>query len=150
MLAPLGKSLEALQKSIDEAKDGPAPASALVPGARVRLATSIEKRAEPARNVAGMLRGTDAARAKELVVLGAHYDHVGRGLFGSNGKPSDVGRIHPGADDNASGTAVMLEVAEAMASAKEKPKRSVLFLGFTGEEMGLLGSLHFCDHPTCT
>jgi hypothetical protein len=61
-----------------------------------------------------------------------------------------VGKVHPGADDNASGAAALLEVAEAMATAKERPKRSVVFLAFTGEELGLLGSLWFVKNPTCS
>jgi hypothetical protein len=148
MLAPLGASLEDLQKRIDGAKGGPAPASAEVAGVTVTLRTAVETRASPTRNVAGFLEGSDPERRKEIVVLGAHYDHVGRGVFGSNGTPADVGKIHPGADDNASGTAVVLEVAEALAAAKERPKRSVLVIAFSGEEMGLLGSKHWVAHPT--
>jgi hypothetical protein len=71
---------------------------------------------------------------------------VGRGYAGST-VPNEAGAIHPGADDNASGTAALLEVAEALASAPTKPRRSVLFLSFSGEELGLLGSLHYVEKP---
>ncbi len=88
------------------------------------------------RNVVGVLPGTNA---DEYVVVGAHYDHLGDGSYGS-GSPGD---IHNGADDNASGTSAVLEVAEALAMADEKPERSVAFILFTAEEIGLVGSREF-------
>jgi aminopeptidase N len=90
-----------------------------------------------ARNVVGILPGTNPAFAGQAVVLGAHYDHLGRG---------DGGRIHPGADDNASGVAVLLEVARAMANAGPQP-RTVIFIAFSGEESGLAGSKYFVANP---
>ena len=153
ILAPLGKDLAALQKSIDEAPDKPTPASAAVPGVTVRLHTVLGRIVtKGARNVAGLLRGSDPAVADEVVVVGAHHDHVGRGVYGSTSGES--GRIHPGADDNASGTAALLELAEAFASglgggdAEKRPRRSLLFLSFSGEERGLLGSQWWVEHPT--
>jgi hypothetical protein len=93
-----------------------------------------------AQNVAGIVRGTDAALANEFVVIGAHYDHLGRSLVGSRGTiPDDL--IHNGADDNASGTAAVLELARLIS---EHPlRRSVLLVTFSGEEWGLLGSAAF-------
>lgn len=85
------------------------------------------------QNLVGLLRGSDPVLAGEFVVLGAHYDHVGIDARG---------RIACGADDNASGVAGMLEIAEAMTQAG--PRRSVLFCAFAGEEDGLLGSQAFC------
>lgn len=150
LLAPLGTSLVELQRAIDEAPGGPkAVSSAEVKGVAVRLATSIERSTGAnARNVCGFLPGSDPALAKEVVVVGAHHDHVGRGLVGSAGGPADEGRVHPGADDNASGTACLLELAEALATADRRPRRPVLFLSFSGEELGLLGSVHYVNHPT--
>ncbi len=150
MLAPLGTSLGALQKAIDEAPGGPkAVSSAEVRNVSVRVATSIERSSgRNARNVCGFLPGADAALSREVVVVGAHHDHVGRGLVGSAGGPADEGKIHPGADDNASGTAAMLEIAETLATGEKRPRRSVLFLSFSGEELGLLGSVHYVNHPT--
>jgi Zn-dependent M28 family amino/carboxypeptidase len=149
LLAPLGKSLTELQASIDAAEGGPRPASAPVPGVVVRVETAIERsRGKNARNVVAMLEGRDPVLKEEFVVLGAHHDHVGRAQAGgSAGGAADVGKIHPGADDNASGTAALLELAEAFATAKERPRRSLLFLSFSGEELGLLGSKHYVDHP---
>ncbi|HKS04996.1 MAG TPA: M28 family peptidase [Gemmatimonadaceae bacterium] len=93
-----------------------------------------------AQNVAGIVRGTDAALANEFVIVGAHYDHLGRSLVGSRGTVlGDL--IHNGADDNASGTAAVLELARLIS---EQPlRRSVLFVTFSGEEWGLLGSADF-------
>jgi hypothetical protein len=94
------------------------------------------------RNVIGVLRGTDTA-AERVLVVGAHYDHLGRGGPGS-AAPDRMGEIHNGADDNASGVAVLLDVAERLAA--ERPARTVVFVAFTGEELGLLGSAHFVEH----
>ncbi|MBK8975399.1 MAG: M28 family peptidase [Planctomycetes bacterium] len=101
----------------------------------------------PTRNVAALLEGTDDALRDEVIVIGAHFDHVGVGRFGSRegGRGSLDDEIHNGADDNASGTAGMLELAEALAM--DPPRRSVLFLAFSAEELGLLGSAHYCRDP---
>lgn len=110
------------------------------------LTFSVEKRVEPveAWNVAAILPGSDPARADEYVTLGAHYDHVGIG------EPVDGDSIYNGADDNASGTVTLLEIAEALAHrpTADRPARSVLFVWNTAEESGLLGSEHFTDYPT--
>ena len=96
------------------------------------------------RNVIAALDGADASLAREWVVIGAHYDHLGNGGSGSLVKER---LIHNGADDNASGVAVMLRAAERLA-AGPRPARSVLFVAFTGEESGLLGSAYFVTHST--
>ena len=96
------------------------------------------------RNVLGLLRGSDPGLAGSVVVVGAHYDHLGHGGFGSTG---EVGQIHNGADDNASGVAAMLETARRLASGP-RPARSVLFIAFTGEELGLIGSSYYTKNPT--
>ncbi|MBI4569746.1 MAG: M20/M25/M40 family metallo-hydrolase [Planctomycetes bacterium] len=90
------------------------------------------------RNVAALFEGADAKSRDEAIVIGAHYDHLG---VGPNGE------IFHGADDNASGTAALLEVAQAFGKAKPAVKRSVLFVAFSGEERGLLGSRHYVDDP---
>ncbi|MBI4577843.1 MAG: M20/M25/M40 family metallo-hydrolase [Planctomycetes bacterium] len=136
-----GRDLEATQRAIDTAG---APASFALDGT-VSLAASIERSTVTARNVVARLGGADPERRGEAVVVGAHYDHLGRGGSGSLA-PEALGEIHNGADDNASGTSGMLEVAEAMASS-ERPRRTVYFVAFSGEERGLLGSAHFVAHP---
>lgn len=92
------------------------------------------------QNVIGVLEGTDPVLKNEYVVVGGHFDHVGLGFYGAMSK-ANAGQIHNGADDNASGTSGMIELAEAFSNVK--PKRSMIFIGFTGEENGLLGSRHY-------
>lgn len=97
----------------------------------------------PAYNVLGLLRGKDSSRA---IVIGAHYDHLGRGGTGSLA-PDKGGEIHHGADDNASGTATVLEIARLM-KARGTPPCDVVFALWSGEELGLLGSEYWAEHPT--
>jgi len=92
------------------------------------------------RNVAGLLRGSDAALADTYVILSAHYDHLGM-------RPNGDDRIYNGANDDGSGTVSVIEIASALAAAPERPKRSILFLAFYGEEKGLLGSRYYAAHP---
>jgi hypothetical protein len=93
-------------------------------------------------NVAAMLRGSDPSLAGEYVVFTAHLDHLGVG------EPVKGDKIYNGALDNASGSAILLEIARAFARMNPKPRRSMLFLGVTGEEKGLLGSDYFAHYPT--
>ncbi len=95
-------------------------------------------------NVVGVLPGTSAALRGEVVVVGAHYDHLGYGGFGAL-DPDSTGRVHPGADDNASGTAALIEVARLLHG--RRPARTVVFIAFSGEELGDLGSAYFVKHP---
>ena len=105
-------------------------------GRDVRFSSETRSAAVAIDNVVGILPGSDPELAQEYVVVGAHYDHVG---------VDDRGRIGFGADDNASGTAALIEVAEALALAR--PRRSVIFCAFAAEEDGLLGSAGFCEYP---
>lgn len=99
------------------------------------------------RNVIGVLRGRSPARRGEVVVVGAHYDHLGLGGFGALDDPDSTGKVHNGADDNASGTTALLEVARRLAG-RGRLDRTVLFIAFSGEELGDLGSGHYVAHPT--
>lgn len=114
-------------------------------GASVVLGTDVRPTTVEARNVVAVLPGTDPALADEYVVVGAHYDHLGMGGEGS--LAPDARAIHNGADDNASGTAAMLEIARLLAEGP-RPARSVVFMGFTGEEKGLWGSARWVEAPT--
>jgi C-terminal processing protease CtpA/Prc len=98
------------------------------------------------RNILARLAGGDAALSREYVVVGAHYDHVGYG--NSRNSRGPIGYIHNGADDNASGTAALLELVDAFNSLDIRPKRSVLFIFWDGEEEGLLGSKYWMTSPT--
>lgn len=98
------------------------------------------------RNILAMVEGRDVELKSQFIVVGAHYDHVGYGTNRNSYGP--IGRIHNGADDNASGVAGLLEVMDAVCSLPEPPKRSILFAFWDGEEKGLLGSRHWVNHPT--
>ncbi|MCH8924368.1 MAG: M20/M25/M40 family metallo-hydrolase [Planctomycetes bacterium] len=98
------------------------------------------------RNILAIVEGSDEKLKKQVIVVGAHYDHVGYGNSGNSRGPT--GYIHNGADDNASGSAALLEVAEALSRLKGAHKRSVLFVLWDGEEQGLLGSQHWIENPT--
>jgi hypothetical protein len=93
------------------------------------------------RNILALARGSDPSVAHELIVVGAHYDHVGYGNSGNSYGP--FGFVHNGADDNASGVAGLIEVAEALQHLPNRPRRPILFAFWDGEEKGLLGSYHF-------
>ncbi|HEV3342102.1 MAG TPA: M20/M25/M40 family metallo-hydrolase [Pirellulales bacterium] len=98
------------------------------------------------RNLLGLWEGSDPELKKEVIVVGAHYDHVGYGNSQNSFGPT--GYIHNGADDNASGVAGILELVEAFTRLDARPKRSILFAFWDGEEKGLLGSEHWVTHPT--
>ncbi len=113
--------------------------SQLVPSTLLTLSPKCTIERRSTENVAGLIEGSDSLLKKEIVVISAHYDHLG---------------IHPvthaiyhGADDNGSGTASVLELATALTRNGKRPKRSILFLSLTGEEKGLLGSLYYTEHP---
>jgi Zn-dependent M28 family amino/carboxypeptidase len=96
------------------------------------------------RNVIGVLPGRDPVLRNESVIVGAHYDHLGLGGFGSL-DPDSTGKVHNGADDNASGAAMLIAIAAHLQSAP--PARTVVFIAFSGEELGLLGSSYYVKHP---
>lgn len=99
------------------------------------------------QNVLAFLEGGDTELSDEIVVIGAHYDHLGMGGPGSGSRTPDTVAVHNGADDNASGVAAMLELGRVLKLQQHNLKRSVLFLAFGAEEMGLLGSKFFTNHP---
>ncbi|HKP38573.1 MAG TPA: M20/M25/M40 family metallo-hydrolase [Pyrinomonadaceae bacterium] len=115
-----------------------------IEGLSVSLTTDVVRREAPSFNVVGILAGSDPKLKNESIVIGAHYDHLGRGGAGSLA-PSE-GEIHHGADDNASGVAGLLELARMMAQGP-KPRRTIVFIAFSGEEEGLIGSNHYVNHP---
>ena len=101
-----------------------------------------------APNTIGILEGSDAVLKKEYVLFTAHMDHIGTPSAGEGCTPRGADSICNGADDDGSGTVAVIELAEAFASASERPKRSLVFMTVSGEERGLWGSAHFADHPT--
>jgi len=148
--APEGGRLKALQVEIDAEL---APRSFEALGVRLEGEVAIEDVASLAKNVVGVLPGADPELKAEAVVFGAHYDHVGvqsekgASFYGQIGPAKDGDRIHNGADDNASGTSALLEVARAFAESGARPARTVIFVAFAGEELGLLGSQHYARSP---
>ena len=111
----------------------------------VTLTTDVVRAEVPAYNVIGVLEGSDPILKKENIIIGAHYDHLGRGGEGS--LASKPGEIHHGADDNASGTAGLIELARLFNVQRSKLKRTLIFIAFGGEEEGLLGSNYYVNHP---
>jgi len=136
-----GKSLKDVQGQLNNSTK---PASFAFPSdLHVSLKVDIETTHATVDNVLAWLPGqTDG-----YVIIGAHYDHLGRGNFDSLA-PSQIGQIHPGADDNASGTAGVLELARLLSPQRGQLKRSILFMNFAGEELGLLGSAAWVKNPT--
>jgi len=112
---------------------------------KLDLSTEVTRRLSPSANVVGILDGSDPTLKNEVIVIGAHYDHLGHGGEGSLA-PRE-GEIHHGADDNASGTAGMLELARLFSSQKLRPRRTIVFMAFSGEEEGLLGSNYYVNNP---
>jgi hypothetical protein len=111
--------------------------------ASANIRTSVMDSAVKANNVVGYLEGSDPVLKKELIIIGGHYDHIGKKANYKNGEDY----IYNGADDNASGTTGVLTVAEAFSKMKIKPKRSILFITFTAEEIGLYGSKAYVQNP---
>jgi hypothetical protein len=142
LLGPAGLDLADLRARIERTG---APASRPLPGVRARIRAMLVRERGMTANVVGLLPGVDPALAAEVVVVGAHYDHLGRGSPFSLA-PERGEAIHPGADDNASGTAALLGLAEALTRAGAG-RRSVVFIAFAAEELGLLGSAHYVRHP---
>ncbi len=139
-----GTELATVEKKID---DTGKPQSRELHGWKISGETDLVRQHAQARNVLAELEG-DGPHADETIVIGAHYDHLGYGGFGSLA-PEAVHVIHPGADDNASGTAALLEVAHRLTAESKVKKfpRRLLFMAFTGEERGLLGSARYVRDP---
>jgi hypothetical protein len=158
MVQAAGKSLADLEPTI--VHNG--PQSFPMPGVTAKMEVHVVKERRTTPNVLGWLEGRDSALKNEVLVIGAHYDHLGLGGEGSRAE-KEVGQIHNGADDNASGTAALIELAEyfgaptpADAASPDRggggqparAKRSLLFAAFSGEEIGLLGSSYYVKNPT--
>ncbi|MEG8945895.1 M28 family peptidase [Rosettibacter firmus] len=139
-----GFEFQKIQEQIDKQK---IPNSFELSNIKISLSTEIKEIENTARNVAGYLEGNDSLLKNEYIVIGAHYDHLGidQLLSSSLYKGKDK-QIHNGADDNASGTSGLLELAEKFCSQKEHLKRSIIFIAFSGEELGILGSTYFTNN----
>ncbi len=142
ILAAAGQpSLEEFEAQIDSDLT---PRSRALEGVKVDAEVTIGRESIEAKNVIAVLEG-EGPLADETIVIGAHYDHLGKGGPGSLAFGSQ--QIHNGADDNASGSAMVLEMARRLARRPEPLPRRIVFMTFSGEERGLLGSAHYVEHP---
>jgi hypothetical protein len=151
LFAGSGKDLKELQAALDQ-ENPHAEGAFVLTNTRVRLAAGVEHIRKPDRNVLGLLpAGATSANPPEYLMAGAHYDHLGHGESGAMNRKGEEGLIHPGADDNASGVATVLELAGALAAERAKNPgafpRGIIFAAWSGEELGLIGSSWFAEHP---
>ncbi|MFQ5657191.1 MAG: M28 family peptidase, partial [Candidatus Methylomirabilales bacterium] len=142
LLKGTGKMLASLQRDIDRALN---PQSLVIPGVRLAIQVNLFEERGTTANIVGVLPGSDAALRETAILIGAHYDHLGFGGEYSLA-PSRYGEIHPGADDNASGTAGLILLARAFAR-RGRAKRTLIFAAFSAEEMGIIGSGYYARHP---
>ncbi|MGY8764600.1 MAG: M20/M25/M40 family metallo-hydrolase [Fidelibacterota bacterium] len=138
-----GWTLERIQKTMNKSLKSIAFKLPVTINASVDL-NPIQTRAA---NVVGLIQSGNRKYRNEYVVIGAHFDHIGMGGAGTGSRKPDTSAIHFGADDNASGTAGLLEIAQKLVSQKSRLKRSVILLAFDAEEKGLLGAKYFTENP---
>jgi uncharacterized protein YciI len=143
ILSGSGKSVAQLEKKLNDSRK---PFS-FPTKASVSAKAEIIREMSTTRNVVMVLPGEDETLKNEYIIIGAHFDHLGLGGTGSGSRTPDTIAVHHGADDNASGTGMMLELAEKFAFTKGSHPRSIICIAFTGEEKGLLGSKYFVDNP---
>ncbi|NBR83973.1 MAG: M20/M25/M40 family metallo-hydrolase [Verrucomicrobia bacterium] len=147
MFAAAGKDLKKIQAALDK-EDPHAEGAFALKNVAVKLSAAVEHVKKQDRNVLAHLPPVGTS---EYVIVGAHYDHLGHGETGGFARKDEEGKVHPGADDNASGTAALLELAGAISAQAvlEKPslRRGIIFAAWSGEEVGLIGSAHFAEHP---
>lgn len=149
LFAASGKSLRTVQAALDQ--ENPHFQGAFPLGVNAAVSVGIKRVEKPDRNVVALLPPTPPASGKtappaEYVLVGAHYDHIGRGAVGSLADKDERGEVHNGADDNASGTAVVLRLAQLLSQAETR-RRGVVFAFWSGEELGLVGSSRFVADP---
>ena len=135
LLAETGATVKTLQ---DKIATSSTPINRALKKTQMRITIDVKRWLTASQNVVAYLEGSDPTLKRQAVVFSAHYDHLGK---------RDDGTIYNGADDDGSGTAGILEIAQAFANNPTRPKRSVMFIAHTGEEKGLLGSEYFTDHP---
>ena len=143
LFAAAGKKLADVEQAIDA---DTRPQSFALTGWTAAAEATISKIGYPTRNVVAVAEGAGPL-ADETVVIGAHYDHLGKGEPGSLLGAAGKGQYHWGADDNGSGTTGLLEMARRFGAMKDRVGRRVVFVAFSGEERGLFGSIHYCKEP---
>jgi len=150
LLAPSGKSLNELQTALDH-ENPHAEGGFVLAKVKVKLSCGIEHLKKTDQDIVAYLPPAPASSSDEYILVGAHYDHLGHGGTSSLERAGEENKIHPGADDNASGTAWVMELAASLAKEHaahpEKFRRGVIFACWSGEEIGIIGSAAFCEHP---
>ena len=152
LFTPSGKNLKDVQSGLDVENPhflGQFP----LPDVKIKIVVSVEKVKKTDQNVVALLPPPELTDETEYVIVGAHYDHIGYGEIGSLARKGEEGQIHNGADDNASGTAVVLELATKLSEVyqkyPEKFRRGIIFALWSGEELGLIGIYPLCQQPRC-
>jgi Tol biopolymer transport system component len=150
LLAPSGKTLKELQAALDT--ENPHVKTAFILAkVKATLACGIEHLKKTDSDVVAYFPSSQKSSGDEYTVVGAHYDHLGHGGSSSLDRAGEENKIHPGADDNASGVAWVMELAASLARERaehpNKFRRGVIFACWSGEEIGLIGSAAFCEHP---
>lgn len=150
LLLPTGKTIGELQTGLDQ-ENPHAENGFEIPGVSVEIEVALKRLRKSGRNVVGWIPPANGDSAADSVILGGHYDHLGRGERGSLHRKDEQNEIHNGADDNASGVSILLELAEDLATKRaEDPdsfQRGVLFAFWSGEEIGLIGSARYVENP---
>ena len=145
LFKPFGWSRQLIQETMNSSRE---PVTFELPNVTLSVSVDLNPIQVRAANIVGLIQSINRQYRDEYVVVGAHFDHIGMGGPGSGSRKPDTTGVHGGADDNASGTAGLLEVAQKLMAQRSRLKRSVLILGFDAEEKGLMGAKYFVDHPT--
>ena len=144
LFKPLGWTQEMLQETMNRSMES---VNFEIPNLTIEASVELKLTKDRAANVIGILKSGNRKYREELIVIGAHFDHLGLGGERSGSRQVDTLAVHPGADDNASGVSGLLEIAQKVSSFKSKLKRSIVFIAFDAEETGLLGSKFFIENP---
>lgn len=137
------KNIEELEKKLNEQRSPEVFNSGVI----ISASSGIIPNKSTTQNIVGMLRGSDPALLDEYIIIGGHHDHLGMGGPNRGSRKPDTVAVHNGADDNASGVAAVLEIAEKLSYNRDSIRRSIIFATFGAEEMGLLGSKYFVNNP---
>lgn len=143
ILLNAGKSLKEIEEKLSNKKNS----SFEFPDLKVEVKTEVIEEEGRTVNVIGIIEGADPILKNEFIVIGAHYDHIGLGKRNSRSDAKSEDSIHNGADDNASGVAGLIELADFFSCRKDSLKRSIVFIAFSAEELGLIGASHYVDNP---
>ena len=144
VLKTAGKDMKTLEQKLGDKK----PSSFIIPETEAQIHTELIREKSSTANVVGYIEGSDQSLKDQVIIIGAHYDHIGLGDGVSRGDDkTDKNKVHNGADDNASGIAGLIELAEYFSNQRASLKRSLLFIAFSAEELGLLGSSYYVKHP---